>query len=128
MFLPKEIINIILSFVFTNENCNLSCCKKMTYLSQNHPFNLLSFENHTYLCPRHHIFLSDLIKKNLFKRFYKRYMEERNNPKNYTRKFYIHFKSTRELHIFSSYIDFNKINCEESGYCCGKKGMRIIVN
>lgn len=126
MFLPNEIIDIILSFLFTNKNCNISCCKKMTYISQKHPFNVLSFENRSYICPRHDIFLSDLIKKNLFKRFYMRYQKEKINPINY-RHFYIHFSSTRELHIFSSYIDYNKIKCKHTDYCCSKKGMKIKV-
>ena len=127
MKLPEEVINIILSFIFIKEECNLSCLKKMTYLSQKHPYNLLSSENHTYLCPHHDIFLSSLIKKNLFKRFYRRYMEEKTNPSDY-RKFFIHFSSTSELHIFYSYIDFNRLNCEQTGYCCDKKGMKVKVN
>tara|TARA_B100001057_G_C22760446_1_gene915540 strand:- start:134 stop:433 length:300 start_codon:yes stop_codon:yes gene_type:complete len=98
----------------------------MIYITQKHPFNLLSFENYTYICPRHDIFLSDLIKKNLFKRFYVRYMEEKNNPRNY-RNFFIHFNSTKELHIFSSFINYSKLNCKQIGYCCSKKGMKIKV-
>ena len=127
MRLPKEVINIILSYFFNNDECNLSCCENAFYISQKHPFNILSFENYTYVCPRHDIFLSSLIKKNLFKRFYRRYMEEKSNPINY-RKFFIHFSSTSELHIFYSYIDFNRLNCEQTGYCCDKKGMKVKVN
>ena len=47
-------------------------------------------------------------------------MEERTNPKNIEISLFI-FKSTIELHIFYSYIDFNKINCEQTVIVVVKK-------
>ena len=123
MQLPQEVINIILSFLLSRKNV-IFLFKKMTYLSQKHPYNLLSSDNHTYLCPDYDIFLSDLIKSCL-----KDFIEDiwKKEPIQVIIEISIHFSSTSELHIFYSYIDFNRLNCEHTGYCCDKKGMKVKV-